>query len=52
LNITEIIFKLFFWRDKKYIKNKIEAVLEGAQKSGLVDTSSREMIRVHTQFSP
>ena len=51
MNITEIIFKLFFWRDKKYIKNKIEAVLEGAQKSGLVDNSSREMIENILEFT-
>ena len=51
MNSTEIIFKLFFWRDKKYIKNKIEAVLEGAQKSGLVDNSSREMIENILEFT-
>lgn len=44
MNIAKIISSLFFWRDKKYIKNKIDAVLAKAQKSGLVDSSSREMI--------
>lgn len=44
MSITAIISKLFFWRDKKYLKNKIDTLLAGAQKSGLVDTSSREMI--------
>jgi CBS domain containing-hemolysin-like protein len=51
LNIDKNIFKLFFWRDKKYLKNKIDAVLTGAQKNGLVDSSSREMIENILEFT-
>jgi magnesium and cobalt transporter len=51
LNITKIILKLFFWRDNKYIKNKIDAVLARAQKSGLVDPSSREIIENILEFT-
>jgi CBS domain containing-hemolysin-like protein len=48
LSITD---KLFFWRDIKYLKKKIDAVLAGAQKSGLVDVSSREMIENILEFT-
>jgi magnesium and cobalt transporter len=51
LNITEIILKLFFWRDNKYIKSKIDAALSSAQKSGLLDPSSREMIEGILEFT-
>ena len=51
MNITKIILKLFFWRDNKYIKNKIDAVLARAQKSGLVDPSSREIIENILEFT-
>jgi magnesium and cobalt transporter len=51
LKITEIILKLFFWRDNKYIKSKIDAALSGAQKSGLLDPSSREMIEGILEFT-
>ena len=51
LNIREAIPKLFFWRDKKYIKSKIDTVLSGAQKSGMVDSSSREMIDNILEFT-
>jgi len=51
LNITKIILKLFFWRDNKYMKNKIDAVLARAQKSGLVDPSSREIIENILEFT-
>jgi CBS domain containing-hemolysin-like protein len=51
LNITKIILKLYFWRDKKYIKNKVDAILARAQKSGLVDPSSREMIENILEFT-
>ena len=51
LNIRETIPKLFFWRDKKYIKSKIDTVLSGAQKSGMVDSSSREMIDNILEFT-
>jgi CBS domain containing-hemolysin-like protein len=40
----KIISKLFFWRDKKYIINKINSILDRAKKSGVIDYSSREMI--------
>ncbi len=40
----KIISQLFFWRDKKYIINKINSILERAQKNGVLDYSSREMI--------
>jgi len=43
--------RLFYWREKKYIKKKIDAVLAAAQKSGLVDTSSREMIENILEFT-
>jgi len=51
LNITKIILKLLFWRDKKYIKNKVDAILARAQKSGVVDSSSREMIENILEFT-
>ena len=51
LNIREAIPKFFFWRDKKYIKSKIDTVLSGAQKSGMVDSSSREMIDNILEFT-
>ncbi|PKN06073.1 MAG: HlyC/CorC family transporter, partial [Deltaproteobacteria bacterium HGW-Deltaproteobacteria-7] len=51
MNITKIILKLFFWRDNKYMKNKIDAALAGAQKSGLVDPASREMIDNILEFT-
>ena len=51
MNITKIILKLFFWRDNKYMKNKIDAVLARAQKSGLVDPSSREIIENILEFT-
>jgi len=51
LNINKIILKLFFWRDNKYIKSRIDAVLSRAQKSGLLDPSSREMIEGILEFT-
>jgi magnesium and cobalt transporter len=51
LNITKIILKFFFWRDNKYIRSKIDAALSRAQKSGLVDPSSREMIEDILEFT-
>lgn len=51
MNITKNILKLFFWRDNKYMKDKIDAVLAGAQKSGFVDPSSREMIDNILEFT-
>jgi CBS domain containing-hemolysin-like protein len=51
LNITKIILKLLFWRDKKYIKNKVDAILARAQRSGVVDSSSREMIENIMEFT-
>lgn len=51
MNIKKYIFNLFFWRDPKYIKNKIDTVLDGAQKNGLVDASSREMIENILEFT-
>jgi len=51
LSIAEIFSKLFFWRDKKYIKKKIDAVMAQAQASALVDISSREMIESILEFS-
>jgi CBS domain containing-hemolysin-like protein len=51
LSISEIFSKLFFWRDKKYIKKKIDAVMAQAQESGLVDISSREMIESILEFT-
>jgi len=49
--MTQILSKLFFWRNSKYIKREIEAVLSKAQKSGLVDSSSREMIENILEFT-
>jgi len=51
LNIMKIISQLFFWRDHKYIENKIDAILIKAQKNGLVDSSSREMIENILEFT-
>jgi magnesium and cobalt transporter len=49
--MTQIFSKLFFWRNSKYIKREIEAVLSKAQKSGLVDSSSREIIENILEFT-
>ncbi len=38
------ISNIFFWRNKKNIEEKIEAILIKAQRNGFVDASSREMI--------
>jgi CBS domain containing-hemolysin-like protein len=51
LNITKIFPKLFFWRNNKYIKKKIDAILIKAQKNRLVDSSSREMIENILDFT-
>ena len=51
MSIADIISKLFFWHDKKYIKRKIVTALSGAQKTGLVDASSREMIENILEFT-
>jgi CBS domain containing-hemolysin-like protein len=51
LNINKVIRGLFFWRDNNYIKKKIESVLARAQKSGLVDSSSQEMIENILEFT-
>ena len=51
MSIAEIISKLFFWQDQKYIKRKIGSALSGAQKTGLVDASSREMIENILEFT-
>ena len=40
----KITSKILFWRNKKYIEEKIEAMLSSAQRQGFVDASSREMI--------
>lgn len=44
MKISKIVSKIFFWRDQRHIRKKIDAILSGAQQSGLVDASSREMI--------
>jgi CBS domain containing-hemolysin-like protein len=49
--MTRIFSKLFFWRNSKYIKKEIEAVLSKAQKHGLVDSSSREIIENILEFT-
>jgi len=51
LNKDKNVFKLFFWRDKKHIRSKIDEALAGAQKNGLVDSSSREMIENILEFT-
>jgi CBS domain containing-hemolysin-like protein len=51
LNITKIFPQLFFWRNNKYIKKKIDAILIKAQKNRLVDSSSREMIENILDFT-
>ena len=51
MNITRIFPQLFFWRDNKYIRSKIDVALSRAQKSGLVDPSSREMIEGILEFT-
>jgi len=51
LNITKNILRLFFWHDKKYIKSRIDTALYRAQKSGLLDPSSREMIEGIMEFT-
>jgi magnesium and cobalt transporter len=51
LNITKIFPQLFFWRNNKYIKKKIDAILLKAQKNRLVDSSSREMIENILEFT-
>jgi len=47
----KIISKLIFWRDKKYIINRINSILNRAQKSGVLDYSSREMIDNILEFA-
>ncbi len=49
--MTRIFSKLFFWRNLEYIKKEIEAVLSKAQKHGLVDSSSREIIENILEFT-
>jgi len=49
--MMEIFSKLFFWRNSKYIKKEIEAVLSKAQKHGLMDFSSREIIENILEFT-
>lgn len=51
MNMMQIFSKLFFWRNLKYIKKEIEAVLSKAQKHGLVDSSSREIIENILEFT-
>jgi len=51
LNITRIFSQLFFWRNNKNIKKKIDAILIKAQKNHLVDSSSREMIENILEFT-
>jgi magnesium and cobalt transporter len=51
LNITRIFPQLFFWRDNKYIRSKIDVAFTRAQKSGLVDPSTREMIEGILEFT-
>ena len=51
MDITKIISQLFFWRNNKYIKKKIDAILVKAQKNRLVDSSSREMIENILEFT-
>jgi magnesium and cobalt transporter len=51
LNITRIFSQLFFWRNNKNIKKKIDAILIKAQKNRLVDSSSREMIENILEFT-
>ena len=51
MDTEKIIPKLLFWRNKEYIKNKIDAMLADAQKSSLVDPSSREMIDNILEFT-
>jgi len=51
LKIKRIIRKLFFWRDPKYIKRQVNSILLKAQKSGLLDSSSREMIGKILKFT-
>ena len=46
-----IFSKLFFWRSSKHIRREIEAVLSKAQKYGLVDFSSREIIENILEFT-
>lgn len=50
--MMQIIFsKFFFWRNSKYIKKEIEAILSKAQKNSLLDSSSREMIENILEFT-
>lgn len=51
MNITEMVSRLFFWREKKYIKKRIDTALSAALKNGLVDVSSREMIENILEFT-
>ena len=51
MNITRIFSQLFFWRNNKNIKKKIDAILVKAQKNRLVDSSSREMIENILEFT-
>lgn len=51
MNKSKVISRLFFWREKKFIRQRIASVLAGAEKNGVVDASSREMIENILEFT-
>lgn len=51
MSIKKISRKLFFWRDPKTVQKQVDAVLVKAQRSGLLDASSREMIENILKFT-
>lgn len=51
MKMIEIFSKLLFWRNLKYIRREIDAVLSKAQRYGLVDSSSREIIENILEFA-
>ncbi|MDI6741283.1 MAG: hemolysin family protein [Smithella sp.] len=51
MNISKVLNSFFFWREKKFIKQRINSVLAGAEKNGVVDASSRERIENILEFT-
>jgi CBS domain containing-hemolysin-like protein len=51
LNISKVLNSFFFWRETKFIKQRINSVLARAEKNGVVDVPSREMIENILEFT-
>lgn len=51
MNISKVLNSFFFWRETKFIKQRINSVLARAEKNGVVDVPSREMIENILEFT-